>query len=188
MTPSPDTASIPAAPAAPAPRQRRPWLWALAGCGALLACAVLACALNSLYWTVRMAPVIRAQGQGAGSGAAPAAEAPAPDALQAELDALPAGDPADGERVFTGDGGCSACHSLEPGRSVVGPSLAGVGERAAERRPGYSAELYLYEAIVYPGAFAADGYSAQIMPAHFGASLSDQQLADLIAWLRERER
>lgn len=28
---------------------------------------------------------------------------------------------------------CSSCHSLSPGTVIVGPSLAGVGERAADR-------------------------------------------------------
>ena len=58
--------------------------------------------------------------------------------------------------------------------------------RAATTRPGYSAEMYLYESIVDPGAFAAEGQRAGIMPANFGQRMSDQELADLVAYLMTR--
>ena len=46
------------------------------------------------------------------------------------------GDAARGRVIFQqpsihGSSNCSACHSLEPGVTVVGPSLAHLGERAA---------------------------------------------------------
>jgi cytochrome c len=42
--------------------------------------------------------------------------------------AAAAGDPARGEKVFAA---CAACHSLEPGRHMTGPSLSGVWGRKA---------------------------------------------------------
>ncbi|MCJ2179228.1 c-type cytochrome [Novosphingobium album (ex Hu et al. 2023)] len=33
---------------------------------------------------------------------------------------------------------CAACHSTEPGKTIVGPSLAGVGGRKAASLPGYA--------------------------------------------------
>ena len=33
---------------------------------------------------------------------------------------------------------CAACHSTEPGKTIYGPSLAGVAERKAGSLPGYA--------------------------------------------------
>jgi mono/diheme cytochrome c family protein len=101
---------------------------------------------------------------------------------QADLDALPPGDATAGQNVFTA-AGCAACHSLEPEVKVVGPSLAGVATRAAARRPGYSAELYLYESMVQPNAYVVDGFQPDVMPRTFQETLTPQNLADLIAFL-----
>jgi len=116
----------------------------------------------------------------------PAATTPAandpPDVLQAELSALPAGDATSGKTLFTAVG-CVSCHSLNPGVRIVGPSLAGVANRAATRRPGYSAELYIYESITRPNAYIVDGYPSGVMPPDFKQRLKPQELADLIAFL-----
>ena len=105
-----------------------------------------------------------------------------PAALQAELSALPPGQAAAGQAVFSAVG-CVACHSLQPGVRVVGPSLAGVATRAASRRPGYSAPLYLYESITRPRAFVVPGFADGLMPPDFKARLKPQDLSDLIAFL-----
>jgi cytochrome c oxidase subunit 2 len=44
-------------------------------------------------------------------------------------------------------------------------------------------DAYLERAIVEPGAELASGF-ANVMPAAFGAGLSDQELADLIAYIK----
>jgi nitrite reductase (NO-forming) len=46
-----------------------------------------------------------------------------------------AGDPVAGRQVFAK---CQACHSMEPGRNMLGPSLAGVVGRKAGAEPDYS--------------------------------------------------
>ena len=46
-----------------------------------------------------------------------------------------AGDAASGERLFRVQ--CAACHSSQPGRNQVGPSLAGVYGRRFGAAPGY---------------------------------------------------
>jgi cytochrome c2 len=110
---------------------------------------------------------------------------------------LPAGDAARGadlfaQKVKAGNNSnlpCKACHSLQPGQVLVGPSLAGVGTTAASREAGKSAEDYIRESIQNPNAFIvpdnpaymSNGKSA--MPAGLGNSLTDQDLADLIAYL-----
>ncbi len=105
-----------------------------------------------------------------------------PQALQAELSALPAGNADSGKALFTAVG-CVACHSLEPGVRIVGPSLAGVATRAATRRPGYSAQLYIYESITRPNAYVVDGFPSGVMPQDFKQRLQPQELADLIAFI-----
>jgi cytochrome c551/c552 len=104
------------------------------------------------------------------------------EALQAELQALPPGDAASGQMVFAAVG-CVACHSLQPNVKIVGPSLAGVATRAAGRRPGHSAALYLYESITRPNAYLVEGFSSGIMPQDFRQRLKAQQIADLVAFL-----
>lgn len=49
--------------------------------------------------------------------------------------ALGEGDSVRGARAF---GACAACHSMEPGRHLTGPSLAGVWGRKAGAAPGFA--------------------------------------------------
>jgi cytochrome c len=49
--------------------------------------------------------------------------------------ALAEGDPAAGKRVFAK---CALCHTAEPGKNKIGPSLFNVIGRAAASAPGYS--------------------------------------------------
>jgi cytochrome c len=46
-----------------------------------------------------------------------------------------AADPAAGKAVFTST--CSICHSVQPGKNMVGPSLAGVVGRKTGSVPGF---------------------------------------------------
>jgi cytochrome c1 len=68
----------------------------------------------------------------------------------------------------------------------VGPTFPGdppLAARAATRKSGYSAELYLYESIVEPNAYIVPGFQKDIMPGNADETLTDQDLADLIAYL-----
>lgn len=96
---------------------------------------------------------------------------------------LPAGDPANGAILFT-EQGCTACHSLD-GTRLVGPSLQGIGQRAASRKAGYEAELYVRESILLPCEVVVEGFTC-VMPQDFGERLTAQNLADLIAYLLEQ--
>ncbi len=116
-----------------------------------------------------------------------------PDA-GAAVAAAPGSDP--GKRTFA-EAGCAACHSLEPGVELVGPSLAGVAVHAEQRihDPGYrgqarDAEAYLRESIAEPSVFIApprakhatpEGVS--YMPSVYSATLSPQATEDLVAFL-----
>jgi len=104
---------------------------------------------------------------------------------------LPAGDAAAGEKL-TSTLGCVACHIA----SNVGPawratgSEPGIGSLAAQliHDPNYTGhattpEQYLVESIVDPNVFVVPGFSSGIMPGNYATSLTDQDVADLVAYL-----
>lgn len=98
------------------------------------------------------------------------------------------GDAAAGEAIFNQSligtqTGCMVCHSLEPGVSMVGPSLGTIGADAGSRVSGVSAEDFLRKAITAPDADIAEGFSAGIMPAALADELSAQEIDDLVAFL-----
>lgn len=76
---------------------------------------------------------------------------------------------------------CSSCHALSSARGA-GPGMANYGDRAGNVVDGESAEEYTYWAILRPGRHLVSGYS-NVMPSNYEDALSDQQLADLIAYL-----
>jgi len=98
------------------------------------------------------------------------------------LDLMPAADAANGQALSVSNG-CIACHSLEKDVRVVGPSWYSVGATAGERVAGESAGLYLYTSIVEPNAYVNEGYVAGLMPLTYKDILSNEQMADVIAYL-----
>ncbi len=93
-------------------------------------------------------------------------------------DGAAAGDPAAGSEVF-GSAGCNTCHTLADAGSTAetGPNLdeALQGQDAASIR----------ESIVDPNAVVAEGFPANVMPDNYGEQLSEQELADLVAYLAQ---
>lgn len=85
-----------------------------------------------------------------------------------------AGDANRGAELFVSET-CSGCHSTSDVQ-IVGPGLAGVGERAA----ALGGDAYLIESLKDPGAVVAAGF-APIMSSF--AHLDDQTIADLVAYL-----
>lgn len=99
-----------------------------------------------------------------------------------------AGDPRAGETLFqqaTIDSapGCKTCHSIEPGKVTIGPSLAGVAKSAAERVPGQTTEEYLRNCILDPNQYVVDGFSRGLMYQKFKDVLTDDQVNNLVAYL-----
>jgi mono/diheme cytochrome c family protein len=125
--------------------------------------------------------------------AAATPEVPAGEAVGLNIvQSLPAGDAERGRALAEGSLGCTACHVL----TATGPAWAaegtapGVGARAAARidEAGYlgaatTAEQYLLEAIVDPGAYVVGGFQPGIMPATFGSRMTPQDAADVIAYM-----
>ena len=77
--------------------------------------------------------------------------------------------------------GCSGCHSGENAGRLA-PDHDVLPIVAAERRPPLSAAAYIYESIVYPGAYYVPGFDSN-MPRIYKDQLSDEQLGDMIAFL-----
>jgi cytochrome c oxidase subunit 2 len=100
------------------------------------------------------------------------------------MEELETGDTAHGEELFN-TLGCSSCHTLGSDK-IVGPGLAGVGQRAANRRAdeGYSAEQYLAESVIQPCDYLVPDFACQ-MPS-FGNQLTPADLADLVEFLLQQ--
>ncbi len=77
---------------------------------------------------------------------------------------------------------CSTCHSLTADVVIVGPSLAGIASRAANRVEGQSAEEYIRTSIIHPAEFIVPGFQ-DVMQKNFGDVLTSDQIIDLIAFL-----
>ncbi len=104
---------------------------------------------------------------------------------------LPEGNAAAGEALATAQG-CVACHIATPTGPAWNPTedQPGIGERAALRiaqddyeGQAVDAEQYLFESIVNIIAYVVPGYPDNVMPAVYGTNLTDQNMADLIAYL-----
>lgn len=62
-----------------------------------------------------------------------------------------------GEGIFKGKGTCEICHRIGQ-KGTRAPDLAGIGGRAASRRPGSSGKAYLIESLLDPTAYLVKGY------------------------------
>jgi hypothetical protein len=107
-------------------------------------------------------------------------EAPSAQSYRARVDALLAiGKPENAEVALT-KYVCIACHIA--GSTTIAPEWVGLAETAATRRPPMPADAYIYESIVFPGEFVVAGYN-DVMPHDFGSRMTDQELADVLAYL-----
>ncbi|MCS7072260.1 MAG: cytochrome c [Anaerolinea sp.] len=96
---------------------------------------------------------------------------------------LARGNPANGE-TLTVTYGCAACHVTGVAHGLA-PAFTGVADVAAMRNPPLSAAEYLYQSIVHPTAYLVEGY-ANSMPQDFASRMSEQDLADVLAYLLEQ--
>jgi mono/diheme cytochrome c family protein len=77
---------------------------------------------------------------------------------------------------------CGSCHEPNLFGQRIGPPLDHVATLAATRRPGLSAEDYIRESILDPGAYVVPGYQDS-MPRGLGRDLSPTDLDGLVAYL-----
>lgn len=99
------------------------------------------------------------------------------------------GDPAHGQFIFdnglNGAPACINCHGVNAVGKVgfaLGPGLRGIADTGAERIADFSAPLYIEDSIRYPNDFITSGFRG-IMYANFAHDYSNQEIADLIAYL-----
>jgi cytochrome c2 len=112
-----------------------------------------------------------------------AAETSAP----AQAAAMPTagGDAAAGRLVFRK---CQACHSMEPGKTILGPSLAGIMGRKAGSDPGYNYSPAMKQANIVWDAKTLDAYLSdpqKLVPGNkmpFPGLKTDHDRADVIAY------
>ena len=87
------------------------------------------------------------------------------------------GDPKAGEAVFSGKGGCIACHKAgKIGASPVGPDLSQIAKiQTAD---------YVMKKILDPaGSGTVAGFPKGVMPPMFGQTLTAKEYVDLVAFL-----
>jgi mono/diheme cytochrome c family protein len=98
--------------------------------------------------------------------------------------------PASGKAVFTGPGGCGACHTLAAAGTTgtAGPNLdtrlaADCATPESRRIRGVTLEKCIYTAITNPYAYIPSGYTSGVMPNTFSKTLSPTQIQALVAFL-----
>jgi len=93
------------------------------------------------------------------------------------------GNAAAGKTVFM-SAGCGACHTFTPAGSTgkIGPNLDALKDYA--NKAGQPLEDFTTSAIIHPPAkYVPPGFPTNVMPGNFGQSLTQQQIADLVAFL-----
>jgi len=95
-----------------------------------------------------------------------------------------------GKALFTGEAGCSGCHTLAAAGATgtVGPDLdtrlkADCALPASQKVRGTTLQQCIETAITKPYAYLPTGYSAGIMPPNFGQRLTSTQIQALVNFL-----
>jgi cytochrome c oxidase subunit II len=85
---------------------------------------------------------------------------------------------AEGKKIFTGEGGCGACHALaDAGTSgTVGPKLDGIAAKG---------EAFIKQSIVTPNAKIEKGFPKGVMPEDFESRLGPDKVDALVKYLLE---
>lgn len=114
--------------------------------------------------------------------AAEAAEADAEDVVDAVVGDAAAGDVLFHEMQSVGFA-CSTCHYADQETRLIGPGLLGIGENAASRVAGESAEDYLRNSILHPDDYLVETFPAGLMPQTYADVFSEEDVNNLIAYL-----
>jgi mono/diheme cytochrome c family protein len=95
------------------------------------------------------------------------------------------GDAKAGSKLFVAQG-CGGCHTFQPAgtNGTVGPDLDKLPDYAKKANQG-SLTDFVHESIASPSSYVEKGYPNS-MP-DFGSTLSDKQIADLVAYLTSKQ-
>ena len=87
--------------------------------------------------------------------------------------------------MFTGEGGCGACHTLsDAGTSgKVGPNLDNVVADAKKYGKGQAAQAYIKQSIEDPNAIIVSGFPKGVMPQNFKSQLGPGKIDALVQYL-----
>lgn len=105
--------------------------------------------------------------------------------LKKESESIPTDPVARGQR-WAQQFGCLACHSLD-GRVLVGPSWKGIYGKQEAIADGTSVtvnDAYIIESIKEPNKKITKGFQPNLMPATLGAQLTDDQIKDIIEYIK----
>jgi cytochrome c oxidase subunit 2 len=94
--------------------------------------------------------------------------------------------PAERGKKWATENGCVACHSAD-GTQVVGPTwkgLYGSDVALADGATVKADDAYLKESILNPNAKIVKGFQPNIMPQNFREKLSDDQINDIIEYIK----
>jgi mono/diheme cytochrome c family protein len=93
----------------------------------------------------------------------------------------------EGEKIFNGSGGCTACHGLgtrAPNLVTDEKGQGPIGARCGKREPGKDCKAYLYESLTEPQKYVVAGYGP-IMP-DMRRTLSNAQIWAAISFLQSQ--
>ena len=90
-----------------------------------------------------------------------------------------------GFEVVQQKGLCLTCHTIGKSGTLRFPDLAGVGDRAKTRKPGYTDIDYLAESLYHPEAFIVPGFNPGMPVINKPPiGLTDKEILCVIAWLQ----
>lgn len=78
---------------------------------------------------------------------------------------------------------CATCHAVEGETVMVGPSLAGIAERAAERVEGMDAYEYIHNSILHPNDYVVEGFVENLMPQTYAEVFTEEEIDQIIQYL-----
>ncbi len=119
-------------------------------------------------------------------------EAPVVVMSQADFDAwitkesAVSNDPVERGKKWAAQYGCTACHSID-GTKIVGPTWKGLYGHEVTLADGTTAtadDAYLRESILDPNVRVVQGFAPNLMPQTFKDRLQDQQISDLIEYIK----
>jgi mono/diheme cytochrome c family protein len=77
---------------------------------------------------------------------------------------------------------CATCHQIGTDGGTGGPALTHIATVAETRKPGTSAEDYIRESVLDPGAYVVPGYP-DTMPRGLTRGMSQEDFDDLVRYL-----
>jgi len=79
---------------------------------------------------------------------------------------------------------CATCHYVDREDMLIGPGLLNVAVRAETRVAGQTADEYLHNSILHPGDYVVEGFVDGLMPQTYADIFSDEQINNLVAYLK----